>query len=111
MPSVPLQLVPLLCFTSLLASATPAGPQDLPVTDWQPPSPRHLLAQRRIGTDRQSLIYALRSSDPELRSLAAFVLGEIGLVDGRSDALPYLAEALRKETVPSTAADIAAVLG
>jgi HEAT repeat protein len=76
-----------------------------------PPTARELLAKHGIGADPQSAIGALRNSDAEVRGLAALRLGDYDLGRARGDSIPALAEALRNETVPASAAIMAAILG
>jgi HEAT repeat protein len=93
---------------SWLASA---APQVVAEMDKQPPPVREQLAQHGIGSDKQSLIGALKNRDAEVRSLAAVRLGEPDLDAMRRESIPALAEALRTETEPMVASAMAAVLG
>jgi HEAT repeat protein len=74
-------------------------------------TPREALAQHGIGSDKQSLLDALKNRDAEVRSLAAMTLGERDFDAVRADSIPALAEALRNETDPAAAAAMAVVLG
>ncbi len=91
-----------------------AGPQNIGAdikVDVQPPSVQEQLAQHGIGKDKQSLLGALRNSDPEVRILAALRLGAYDVAAMRSDALPALVEALQAESAPLPAAAMATTLG
>lgn len=77
----------------------------------QPPPVGEQLAQHGIGSDKQSLIAALKNRDAEVRLLAALRLGEPDLDAVRGDSIPALGEALRTETDPMAASTMAAVLG
>jgi hypothetical protein len=88
-----------------------AAPQIVAEHNSQPPPAREQLARRGIGSDKQSLIGALKNRDAEVRTFAAMRLGEYDLDAIRGDSIPALAEALRTETEPAVAAFMAAVLG
>jgi HEAT repeat protein len=91
-----------------------AAPQDqapmVILHDVQPLPVRQQLAQRGVKTDYPSLLGALQHSDPEVRLRAAMVLGEYEFHPKAEDTVPVLAEALRVETVPRTAAMMAVAL-
>lgn len=88
-----------------------AAPQTGDFHNKQPLPARDQLAQHGIGSDKQSLIAALKNRDAEVRLFAAMRLGEYDLDAARGDSIPALAEALRTETDPAVAAFMAAVLG
>jgi HEAT repeat protein len=72
---------------------------------------REQLAKHGFGPDKQSLLRALRDSDPEVRILAALELGTYAVAIRHYDTIPALVDALQAESEPRVTAAMATTMG
>jgi HEAT repeat protein len=96
-----------LCSICVIAGV--AASQDNPpkvITPGPPISLAEQLKQRRVEMTRSGLLKALRSSDEQVRYLAALRLAE----EKQMDTIPAIEEALSIERVPETRINIAVAL-